>query len=165
MKQTRVSTLIGAAVAAGILGFGFSTWMVRTGSPIPVSTTQLLLMLPTVAAILVILALPIFRYRAAIKAAIANPKDAKLAAAIKRVDGFYALRVAMLSKAVSVSGAMFAGWHAGVMIDLLTSPQWTAAGLWRCIFGLLGAGSMIAAGLVVERSCKIPPDAETDVAA
>ena len=165
MKQTRVSTLISAAIATGILAFGFCAWMVRAGAAIPVSTTQLLLMLPTVAAILVILALPIFRYRAAIKAALENPKDAKLAAAIKRVDGFYALRVAMLSKAVSVTGSMFVGWHVGVLISVVSAPQWTAGSLWRCIFGLLGGGVMIAAGLIVERSCKIPPDAESDVPA
>ena len=165
MKQTRVSTLIGAAVATGILAFGICAWMVRAGAPVPISTTQFLLMLPTVAAILIILALPIFRYRAAIKAALENPKDPKVTAAIKRVDGFYALRVAMLSKAVSVAGSMFVGWHLGVLINVLSSPQWTAGSLWRCIFGVLGAGSMIAAGIIVERSCKIPPDAESDVPA
>lgn len=160
MKPTKAITLISASIPAGILGWGASVIMVRSGLQLPTSTTQLLLMLPTVTAILIVLALPIFKYRSGIKAAIANPKDASKAASIKRVDPFYALRVAMLSKAVSVSGSVFVGWHIGVLVAVLEAPQLSTAGVWRCIFGILGAASMVAAGIVVERSCKVPPDAE-----
>lgn len=160
MKQTRVATLISNAIASVILGWGASVMLVRLGYQLPTSTTQLLLMLPTITAILIILALPIFKYRSALKAALANPHDQTKAAKIKRVDPFYAMRVALLAKAVSVSGAVFFGWHIGVLIAVLEAPQTSNAAMWRCIFGLLGAATMVAAGIVVERSCKVPPDAQ-----
>jgi hypothetical protein len=160
MKQTRIATLVSNLVATGILAWGFSELLVRLGGQLPVSTTNLLVTLPVIAIVLVLLALPIFRYRAEINSALGKPADAKRQA-IKRVDPFYAIRVALLAKAVSISGAVFAGWHAGVLVAVLSSPQIAANGVWRSALGLIGAIVMTVCGVIVERSCKVPPDAST----
>ena len=107
-----------------------------------------------------VLALPIFKYRAAIKQALAQAADAKKQP-IKRVDPFYALRVALLSKAVSLSGAIFGGWHIGVLIAVLSSPQISSASVWRTSLALFASVAMVVCGLVVERACKVPPDASS----
>ena len=159
MKQTRISTLFGNAVATAILAWGLSELLVRLGNQLPVSTTNLLVTLPVIAIVLVLLALPIFRYRAAIKEALAKPADSKRAP-IKRVDPFYALRVAMLAKAASIAGAIFAGWHAGVLIAVLGSPQIASNGVWRSSIGLLASTGLTVCGVIVERACKVPPDAD-----
>jgi len=158
MKQTRVSTLISNAIATAILSWGLSQLLVRLGGQVPLSTTNFLATLPVIAIVLLLLALPIFRYRAAIKEAIAKPNEAKQTP-VKRVDPFYALRVALLAKAVSIAGAIFTGWHAGVLLAVLGAPQITVNGVVRSTIGLVASLLMTASGIVVERSCKVPPDA------
>ncbi len=160
MKQTRISTLVSNAAATAILAWGLSELLVRLGGQLPVSTTNLLATLPVIAIVLLILALPIFRYRAAIKDALGKPADAKQTP-IKRVDPFYAIRVALLAKAVSIAGAVFTGWHAGVLFAVLSAPQVTANGVWRSALGLLASLGMTVCGVIVERACKVPPDAST----
>jgi hypothetical protein len=160
VKPTRIATLVSNLIATGILAWGFSELLVRLGAQLPVSTTNLLVTLPVIAIVLVLLALPIFRYRAAIISALDKPADSKQAA-IKRVDPFYAIRVALLAKAVSIAGAVFAGWHAGVLMAVLSSPQISATGVWRSTLGLIGSLVMTVCGVIVERACKVPPDADT----
>ena len=165
MKQTRISTLVSNLIATAILAWGLSELLVKLGGQLPVSTTNLLATLPVIAIVLTLLALPIFRYRAAIKQAIEQQAQGKSAdakrASIKRVDPFYAIRVALLAKAVSIAAAVFAGWHAGVLIAVLSSPQVSSSGVWRSALGLIGSLVMAASGVIVERSCKVPPDANT----
>jgi len=158
MKPTKLTALGAYAIATVILGFGVSALLVRGGFALPLSPTNLLITLPVIAAVLVIMALPILRYRAAVKRVIEKPETAK-ANPPKRVDPFFALRVAMLSKAVAISGSIFLGWHAGVLIALVRAPEVESGSVWRQVFGLLGSIALIVAGLIVENSCKVPPDA------
>jgi hypothetical protein len=158
MKPTKATALIAYAVATAILGFGASTFLVRSGFALPLSPTNLLITLPVIAVVLVIMALPILRYRAAVKRAIEKPETAKLHPP-KRVDPFFAMRVAILAKSVAISGSVFLGWHAGVLIALTRAPEIESGSVWRQVFGLLGSIALIVAGLIIENSCKIPPDA------
>lgn len=158
MKPTKLGTLLTAAVSVAILAYGVCVLLVRAGAQMPVSATTLIGTLIVIPVVLLILALPIFKYRAAIKAALAQPSDAKKQP-IKRVDPFYALRVALLSKAVSLSGAIFGGWHVGVLVAVLSSPQISAASVWRTSLALVASIAMVICGVLVERACKVPPDA------
>mgnify|MGYP000022179810 CR=1 FL=1 len=160
MKATKISTLLTAAISVGIVAYGFCVLLVRSGAQMPVSATTLIGTLIVIPIVLMILALPIFKYRAAIKQALAQAADAKKQP-IKRVDPFYALRVALLSKAVSLSGAIFGGWHIGVLIAVLSSPQISSASVWRTSLALFASVAMVVCGLVVERACKVPPDASS----
>jgi len=158
MKPTKLTALGAYAIATVILGFGVSALLVRGGFALPLSPTNLLITLPVIAAVLVVMALPILRYRAAVKRVIEKPETAKTNPP-KRVDPFFALRVAMLSKAVAISGSIFLGWHAGVLIAVVRAPEVESGSVWRQAFGLLGSIALIVAGLIVENSCKVPPDA------
>jgi hypothetical protein len=158
MKPTQITALLAYAVASTILGFGAAALLVRGGFALPLSPTNLLVTLPVIAAVLVLMALPILRYRAAIRRIIEKPETAA-GNPPKRVDPFFALRVAMLSKAVSISGSIFLGWHAGVLIALVRAPEVESGSVWRQVFGLLGSIALIVAGLIIENSCKVPPDA------
>ena len=158
MKTTKLATLLSAAVSLAILAYGVCVLLVRAGAQMPVSATTLIGTLIVIPIVLVILAVPIFKYRSAINAAIASSANSK-AKPIKRVDPFYALRVALLSKAVSLAGAIFGGWHLGVLVAVLSSPQIASASVWRTALGLFAAIAMVVCGLIVERSCKVPPDA------
>jgi hypothetical protein len=72
------------------------------------------------------------------------------------------VRVALLAKSTAIAGAFFSGWHAGVLIALLSSPAPTASLLWRAILAVVGSIAMVVCGLVVERACKVPPDAKLE---
>jgi flagellin-like protein len=156
MKQTSIGTLLTNLAVTGILSWGASIWLVRVGLPLPVSQTGLIGSLVVIAIVLVLVALPIFRYRAAIRAAIEKPTEKR--PPIKRVDPFFAFRVALLSKASAISGAVFAGCHIGVLVAVLSSPQVVSGSVWREAAGLVGSLALAASGMVVERACKVPPD-------
>ncbi|MFM5904338.1 MAG: DUF3180 domain-containing protein [Microbacteriaceae bacterium] len=158
MKPTKVSALFAYAFASALAAFGVSAFLVRNGFSLPISPVNLLLTLPTISVVFLIMAWPILRYRASVKRAIAKPETAK-STLIKRVDPFYAMRVALLSRAISISGSIFLGWHAGVLVALLRAPEASASGIWQLVFGLLGSISMIVVGLIVENACRVPPDA------
>lgn len=157
MKPTKPSSLVAYAVASALTAFGVSAFVVRNGYSLPISPVNLLLTLPSISIVFLIMAWPILRYRAAIRRAIAKPETAK-STLIKRVDPFYAMRVALLSRAISISGSLFFGWHAGVLVALLRAPEASASGIWQLVFGLLGSISMIVVGLIVENACRVPPD-------
>jgi hypothetical protein len=157
VKLTKVSSLIAYAVAAGLIGYAVSLILVRIGQPLPSSPTNLLVTLPVISVVLVILAIPVVRYQTAIKKNLALPAGAK-PVLVKRVDPFYALRVALLSKAVAISGSIFLGWHGGVLVAVLTSPQISESAAWRSAFGIAGSLTMVIAGIIIERACRVPPD-------
>ncbi|WP_147103225.1 DUF3180 family protein [Nesterenkonia populi] len=76
----------------------------------------------------------------------------------RRLHPLQALRVAVAGQAAAYAGALIAGWHAGVLLDLapaggLGTPNVSAA----VVIGLAGAGWVVV-GAVVERLCRIPPD-------
>jgi hypothetical protein len=166
MKPTKISALISYAVATSIIGAFVAELLVRSGAPIPVSPTTLVAVLPFISVSLVTFAWPILKYRQAVRARLEQAKkDATSSTgsqAPKRVDPFYAVRVALLAKSTAITGSIFSGWHAGVLIALLGSPAPTAGLFWRAILAVAGSIAMVVCGLVVERACKVPPDAKLE---
>ncbi|MGN6744174.1 MAG: DUF3180 domain-containing protein, partial [Amnibacterium sp.] len=75
------------------------------------------------------------------------------------VDPFYAMRVVVFAKATSLTGALLSGVAAGLTLYSLTrliAP--VLPGLWYDVLTLAGAAAMLAAGLIVETWCRIPPE-------
>ncbi len=164
MKPTKAINLITASILGAVVAYLLSIWSVRTGRPLPISTPSMLTTLPLIALVLLLIAIPIFKYRSAVKAAI--EKKTSQTKPVKRLDPFYAIRVAMLAKATSIAGAIFVGWHVGVLLTVLGQPTEAATAIVRCVFGITGAVLMIVSGIIVERACRIPPDAgDTDASA
>ncbi len=166
MKPTKLSAIVSYAVASSIIGVFLAEFLVRSGAPIPVSPTSLVAVLPFISVSLVVFAWPIFKYRQAVRDRLEQAKKDPAASsnspAPKRVDPFYAVRVALLAKSTAIAGAFFSGWHAGVLIALLSSPTPTAGLFWRAILAVAGSIAMVVCGLVVERACKVPPDAKLE---
>lgn len=149
MKPTKALALIGYAALATGSGAATTFILVSRGSVTPLSPLNLSITLVAVAVVLVILAIPMIRYRAALKDTTKQPK---------RVPPFYAIRVVVLAKATSIAGALFLGWHLGVLAAQLTRPEPRLA---PTITGLIAAAITTAAGIVVEHLFRIPPD-QTD---
>ncbi len=80
-----------------------------------------------------------------------------------RVNPLLVARYAVLAKASSLAGAIFAGVYAGVggwsfaeRGQLRVAEQ----NLGPAVAGLVGALALVAAALVLERACRVPPSSD-----
>lgn len=154
MKPTKAINLIALTMLVAIAGFFLSTTLVARGLPVPTSPNTLLVTLTAISAVLLLLAIPIWRYRDQLK------KTSKTRP--KRVDPFYAVRVLLLAKASSIAGAMFIGWHLGVMIYQLTATVIVQDLVVRSILGMLASIALTAAAVATEQICRLPQDPTPD---
>ena len=80
------------------------------------------------------------------------------------MDPIVAARSAALAMAASRTGAIVAGFYAGVTVGLL--PGWSVAYVRdRVVVSavtVLTASLVVAAALWLERVCRVPPDASDD---
>lgn len=148
MKHTRVPTLLILAVIGGAAGALLEIALAASGRPIVSLPITLAIALPVIGGIVVTLAVPIRRMTRG------NGKP--------RVDPFYATRIVMLAKASALTGALVAGFGIGVLSYLLTRSVVGVGSVAQAIATIVGAGALLAAGLVAERMCTVPPHDEDD---
>ena len=153
MKPTKIMNLIGWAVPAATAGYLLPQLVVNNGGSIPISPLNIIITLPLIGIILVLMAIPMFKYR---RSLIARQKDSAAPRPMP-MNPFYAVRLVLLAKAISISGAIFSGWHIGVVWLQLTSPIIPSSTL-QNTFALIGAIVMTVCAVVVERICKITDD-------
>ena len=148
MKRTRASTIIAFTLGGLVVGYLLDLAIVTAGSKALVPPISLAITLVGVAAIVVALAWPI---RRAVKGK-----------ATKHLDPFRAMRIAVLAKACSLSGALVLGVGLGITLFLITrSVVPSASTIWLALATAIGAGLLLAGGLVAEWCCTLPPD-DTD---
>lgn len=157
MKQTRIMTLVAWAISATTAGYLLPQILINNGGSIPISPWSIVITLPLIAIALVVMAIPIYRYRRAILE-IAKTKSLTRP---KRLNPFYAVRVLLLAKSIAISGSIFTGWHLGVVWLQVTSPVIPSSTLQNAL-ALIGSFLMTAIALIVERICKITEDSATD---
>jgi hypothetical protein len=170
LKQTSLLTLLAWFVSATTGGYLLPQVVINGGGSIPISPWNIIVTLPAIGVVLIAMAIPMFKYRNALRA-ISKVKAAGGATSFsqrpKRLNPFYAVRLVMLAKAISISGAIFSGWHLGVVWLQLTSPVIPTSTLQNG-FGLFGSVVMTVCAIIVERICKITddlPDANGKLAA
>lgn len=154
MKPTKILNLIVATAVAAISTYLLIRFAVGAGFKVPVSGLNLILTLPIIGAIVLILAIPIIRYRRSLRD-LAKAPVGSASPRPKRVDPFYAVRVLLLAKATTIAGSLFAGWHLGAVAVQGSQPV-IADSIWMNVAGLVGSVLMAIAGLITERICKIP---------
>jgi hypothetical protein len=157
MKQTQIMTLVAWAISATTAGYLLPQILINNGGSIPISPWSIMITLPLIAIALVVMAIPIYRYRRAILE-IAKTKSLTRP---KRLNPFYAVRVLLLAKSIAISGSIFTGWHLGVVWLQVTSPVIPSSTLQNAL-ALIGSFLMTAIALIVERICKITEDSATD---
>jgi uncharacterized membrane protein len=80
-----------------------------------------------------------------------------------RINPLLVARYAVLAKASSLGGAIFAGTYAGVTLWALVERDQLAVAeknLPPAIAGLVGGLALTAAALLLERACRVPPPPE-----
>ena len=148
MKRTRLSTIVAFTLGGLVIGYLGDLAIVTTGTKALVPPISLAITLVGVAVIVVALAWPI---RRAVKGK-----------ATKHLDPFRAMRIAVLAKACSLSGALVFGVGLGITLFLITrSVVPPASTIWLALATAIGAGLLLAGGLVAEWCCTLPPD-DTD---
>ena len=145
MKRTHVSTIVAFVLAGTVAGYLIDLAIVSAGANAIVPPLSLPITLTGVGALVVAFAWPV---RRAVKGK-----------ATKHLDPFRAMRTAVLAKACSLSGSLVFGFGLGITVFLLTrsvvpSPET----VWLAFATAIGAGLLLAGGLVAEAFCTLPPD-------
>ena len=153
MKPTKFMTLIGWAVSSITAGYLLPQFVVNSGGSIPISPWNIIVTLPLIGIILLLMAIPMIKYRGALQA---RAKDSTKQRPMP-MNPFYAVRLVLLAKSIAISGAIFSGWHIGVVWLQLTSPVITVATLQNAL-ALLGSVVMTVCAIIVERICRITDD-------
>ncbi len=149
MKRTGAGILIIALVIGAVVGFVVDTMLTAMGRTTLSPAASLPTILVLLGAVVVVLAIPIFR--------------ASRGRSGQRIDPFRALRIAMLAKASSLLGAVAIGFAAGLLGFLLTRPVTPSIGSMGSIIATLAAGAvLVVAGLVAEQLCTIRKDDDDD---
>lgn len=161
MKPTKLNFLFALALAASIAGYFLAAFLVARGFQVPVSPTNLLITLGAIGVVLLALSIPIWRYRKALGETTGQRP--------KRVDPFYAVRVLLLAKASSIAGALFAGWHLGVVGYQVLGPVVVPILALQNGLGFFASFALVTSAYVTEQLCRLPndsgPDAEGSVGA
>jgi hypothetical protein len=146
MTATRPRTLVLLAVL-GAVGGWVATALVDAfaGRSFPVPLT--------VPALMLVLALAVFLWARGTRARLEKRPGTK------PMPPLLALRTAALALAVSRAGSVVGGFYLGVAVAL--SPSWDISYVRGLIIAALvaaiGSGLLVAAGLWLERICRIPP--------
>ncbi|GAA1440666.1 DUF3180 domain-containing protein [Leifsonia poae] len=149
MRRTRATSLIGLGVAGAVIGFLIELAAAGGGVAVFIPPLSLPITLVVIAIIVVAFAIPIRR--------------ATHGRTSRRIDPFQAMRIVVLAKACSLSGALLTGAGAGVLVFLLSRaviPGGSA--VWLAVATTVGAAVLLAAGLVAEHMCTLPPEDNDD---
>lgn len=157
MKQTRISNLIAALAITALAGYFIIQQISGNGMPTPNADLSMLIIQPVAAVVLGLMAIPIIRYRAALKKFM-DDKGKRPAL----VDSRYAIRTLALAKSLSLTGSIFAGWHIALIIYRVVEVG--AEGITLAILGVTGSVIMATVGVVVENLFRIPPDRDGEAA-
>ncbi|MFJ6651544.1 DUF3180 domain-containing protein [Microbacterium sp. NPDC091313] len=149
MKRTGPGVLILVAVLGVALGFALDNALTAWGRPTFAPAVTLPILLLLLAAVVLVLAIPIFR---ATRGRAAGP-----------VNPFRALRIAVLAKASSVVGAIMTGFAVGLLVYGLTRDVAPSLGSLGTVIATAVCGViLVAAGLVAEQLCTLRKDDDDD---
>ena len=144
MKRTTAGIIVVLVVVAAVAGYLIELAIVANGGFAFAPPVSLPITLTAIAIVIVALAVPVRRR------VTGKRKD--------RLDPFYAVRVAVLAKSSSLTGALLTGLGAGIIAHALSLPILNGDLLGRGIAQTVGAALLLTAGLVAERMCTLPPD-------
>lgn len=149
MTRTRASTVVALLAVGALLGFFVQTALAAASQPKFVPAYTLALSLTVVAGLVIALAVPIRR-------ATRGPVR-------RRIDPFHATRVVVIAKASSLAGALLAGGGVGLLVELLVrSGGLNTDSLLKTLAALGGSAVLLAAGLIGEYLCTVPPGSDDE---
>lgn len=143
MTTLRAAVLALLAVLAGAVGWVLALLAERQGWATPLMSLASLITLMALAVGMVSAGLWVYRTRT---------RKARRA-----ISPLAAVRVLVLAQSGAYVGATWLGWHAGVLLQLVSGGGFGSANTWNCVFQVGGGLLLVAVGYVVQALCKIPP--------
>ena len=144
MTRTKPLHLFMLAVLGTAALWFVETALAASGRPVIIPPFTLAVALVLIGVIIVVMAWPVRRVARGDRT--------------KRVDPFYATRVAVFAKASSIAGSLVAGVGLGMLIFLSTRSVLAVGSLLMAVATIVGAVILLVGGLVAEYLCSIPPD-------
>jgi hypothetical protein len=149
MTRTRPGPLIALAVIGTVVGFLLQIGLAAASLPKLRVEYTFAVTIGLIALVIVIVAVPVYR---ATHGSLRQP-----------IDSFYATRVLALAKASSLAGALLVGLGLGLALDLLIRSSTTTGDLVARDLSTLGSAILLlAAGLIAEFLCRVPPQDDDD---
>lgn len=144
MSTLRAAVLALLAVAAAAVGWVLSLTAERQGWATPIMSWVSLLTLMALAVGMVSAGLWVYRTRT---------RKARRA-----ISPLAAVRVLVLAQSAAYVGAAWLGWHAGVLLQLVSGGGFGSANSWTTVFQVGGGVVLVIVGFIVQALCKIPPE-------
>jgi hypothetical protein len=151
MKNLPPTQLIMFLAVGLVSGLSSSQLATSFGYSFLVSPASLLIVLPVIAIGIYLASYPIYRYRKKAEKYESGPRPT-------RPNPFFAFRVLLVARAVALTGSLFAGWHMGQLLWLISFSVAPAGLVLPTVLGLLGSASMLGGGLLGEYNCRAPRD-------
>lgn len=149
MRQLSPGGLASFLLVGLVLGLSSAQLASGLGYSFPLSPWTMILMLPLIGIAIYLITLPIFRYRKKLEQYESGPRPS-------RPNPFYAFRALVVSRAIALTAALFAGWHLGALIWLVSFSVAPSALTTPTLFGVLGSLVMLGGGLAGEYNCRAP---------
>ncbi|HEY8589044.1 MAG TPA: DUF3180 domain-containing protein [Naasia sp.] len=144
MKRTAPGLPVGLAIAGGVIGWLLEVGLASAGSAVLVPPYSLAVALAGIALVLAAAGWPI--------------RQTVRGKATRRLDPFRAMRVLLLAKASTLAGALIGGASLAIVLYLLSRPVLPSAALPPAIAAVVASLVLVAAGLLVEHWCRVPPE-------
>ena len=148
MKRTPFRTVALLIVGALVVAYLIDLALVSGGLMSIVPPISLPLTLVVIAVAVVGLAVPVRRRVSGKRKAALSP--------------FYAVRVAVLAKSCTLTGSLLVGVGLGILIHVMSRPVSTWELIWPGLAQTVGSAILLAAGLIAERMCTLPPNNDAD---
>jgi len=148
-RPARVSTAVLLALVAALAGWICLDWWAGNGGeapPIPWTAVVGTILLATA---VVAAGLPVRRWVRGVRDRVLDP--------------LVAARTQVLAKSAAYGGAVLVGWYVAQAVAMLPDLVGSrTAHLVMAVLGALAAVGVVAAGLVVQQWCRIPPPDDED---
>lgn len=143
MRRTNIWVLVLLAAIGGVGGALLEAGLTSAGRAIILPPLTLALALALIGGIVISLAVPIRRLT---RGKAKGP-----------IDPYYATRVLVLAKASALTGGLLTGFGIGILVYLLTRSIVPLGSIGSAVVTVVGAGVLLAGGLIAEHMCTIPP--------
>ena len=149
MKPLQPVGLASFLTAGAVLGLTAAQLATGLGYSFPLSPWSMILMLPLIGVAIYLATLPIFRYRKSLEKWESGPRPS-------RPNPFFAFRALVVSRAIALTAALFAGWYLGGLIWLVIFSIAPSGLTTPTVFGAIGSLVMLGGGLAGEYNCRAP---------
>ncbi|MCH8561021.1 DUF3180 domain-containing protein [Nesterenkonia sp. LB17] len=153
MSRLSVLRLLIIGAVAALVGFITTVYLSAHGMGSPVLPRTSLVTLLGIALIVLTLGLMVWRDQRRIATAAAKGRRSQ-----RSLHPLHAVRVLTAGQAGAYAGALIAGWHAGILGDLVPAAALTAPNVNSSLLMITGGTIWVIIGFVVELLCRIPPD-------